>query len=166
MILLGFWHCYFKSVCLRFPSRALGQLRVICTSPGCKSQHCGLVEDDQQILPEEPVSPVRQSTWLPASSHCYFERVQGEITCLATDALAYNEERRPRRESDFPPVIQEARGRRSRCSLPVQRISRCPDVLLHSLSVAEKASMLTNLPSVTNIASFFVSLLIQQTQVQ
>lgn len=102
MILLGFWHCYLKSVSLRFSSWALGQLWVICMSPGCKSQHCALGEEEQQVPREEPVSPVPQSPGLPASSHCCSEHVQGGIASIATAALAYKEDHRPRRESDFP----------------------------------------------------------------
>jgi len=113
-ILLGFWHWYFKPVSLRFPSCAVGYLH----EPDRKSQHGGLAEGEQQVPREEPVAPARQRTRLPALSHCYSEQARGDPTSAATDALAYEEERRARTASGFLPVRWEARGRRSRCSLP------------------------------------------------
>lgn len=38
MILLGFWHCCFKSVSLHLPSQAPGQRWITCTHPSCRAR--------------------------------------------------------------------------------------------------------------------------------
>lgn len=98
MILLGFWHCYFKSVSLHFPSQAPGQRRITCTLPSCKSPHCRLFEDDQRVLWDEPMSPAQPSTELHAYSPFCFEQAQGNTAHVTIDASGCSDERRPRRE--------------------------------------------------------------------
>lgn len=153
MILLGFWHCYFKSVSLHLPSQAPGQRWITCTQ--LQSPRCRLFEDDQRVLWDEPTSPAQRSTELHAYSLVCFEQAQGNTAHVTINASVCNDERRPRRESEFPKLQEKpvAGGVSAPCQFNAVHVGQTSFCTAYQYQ--RKQALVQT--SVTKIASRFLS---------